>query len=86
MKTIPESPANPVQINDDVDAHNYGLTKREHFAALALEGLSRNVMLSDVDSVAKTQVKIVARDSVMLADALIEQLNLQNNKENLKAI
>ena len=49
-----------------IDAPQEGLTKREYFAAMALQGLLAN------DSALITSK---ARDAVKAADALIEELN-----------
>lgn len=47
--------------------YNSGITIREHFAAMAMQG-----MLTHPDSLA---YDIIARDAVRLADKLIESLN-----------
>lgn len=56
---------------DHVQFH--GLTKREYFAGLAMIGMTRrfNESLLDDDDVADR----IAKRSVLMADALIEQLN-----------
>lgn len=71
MKTHPNDSANPVQINGDVDSCNYGLTKREYFAALAIQGLLSNSSL-------KTDVKEDVETAVWAADALVEALNKES--------
>jgi hypothetical protein len=48
-----------------------GLTKREHFAGLALQGILAN---PDVDW-AESAFEDIANDAVAYADALIEALN-----------
>ena len=48
------------------------LTKREHFAAMALKGL---LAFYGTDSV--NQEAYTVRDAVKMADALIEELNKQ---------
>lgn len=45
-----------------------GLTKREYFAAMAMQGMSADTT---------TPHLTIARDAVSMADALIEQLNKQ---------
>ena len=63
MKTIPDEPIN-------------GLTKRELFAAMAMEGnlasLSANTTYSAEEA---------ASDAVLCADALIKELNKGNENE-----
>lgn len=84
MKTNPNEPINPseVQINtDNGDVHQNciangvrtasGLTKREYFTALAMQGLCANVESESIADIASSSVKI--------ADALIKALNKENN-------
>lgn len=47
----------------------YGLTKREYFAAMAMQGIVSTDLADTYENFAKA--------SVMMADALIEQLNKQ---------
>lgn len=47
---------------------SYGLTKREHFAGLALQGLLANSDLTNEDA------SQYAKDAVSLADKLLEAL------------
>jgi hypothetical protein len=47
----------------------YGLTKREYFAAMAMQGIVSTELADTYENFAKA--------SVMMADALIEQLNKQ---------
>jgi hypothetical protein len=54
-------------ITGNPNGHFIGLTKREHFAALAMQGL-----LAHNDSV--DEMKIIASDAVKLADALLKAL------------
>jgi hypothetical protein len=59
---------------------NKGLTKREYFAAMALQGLCANPILKDViDKVksAKEFDSYTANTAVSIADALINALNKQ---------
>jgi hypothetical protein len=52
--------------------HN-GLTKREYFAAMAMQGLLSNGSLGD---------RLVSQNAVIYADLLIEELNKQQNNGN----
>lgn len=52
---------------DSVDAYGMGLSKREYFAAMAMQGL-----LSHSDW---TQHQFAAQNAVIFADKLIEELN-----------
>jgi hypothetical protein len=56
--------------NYDSNGHN-GLTKREYFATLCLQGLLANSVLTQGYSPAKR----TAEEAVTYADALIEALN-----------
>jgi len=61
--TIPEGKAFPLLMDDG--SHNAGLTKREHFAAMAMQGMMAN-----------PQRKFpCGTDAVESADALIAALN-----------
>lgn len=55
-----------------LDVNHHGLTKREYFAAMAMQGILSNKGLIDTDN-----WKWVAESSAYMADALIEQLNKQ---------
>lgn len=73
MKTIAEEPINPGTIivyEDDLQIPKplIGLTKREYFAAMAMQGIlaGRNTYLLP---------EYVAAESIAQADALIEKLN-----------
>ena len=63
-KTHGDSPINTIEYNNNYIST--GLTKREYFAAMALQGLLAN------DSGLITSK---ARDAVQAADLLIEELN-----------
>ena len=69
MKTDPNKPTYPI-VHPDEDVI-IGLTIREHFAAMAMQGLASN---SGLDIMTARQY---ANDGVMFADALIEALNKQ---------
>jgi len=57
---------------------NSGMTIREHFASLALQGLCANYLRENVSGWSN---KTYAVEAVSLADALIEELNRAKNKE-----
>lgn len=78
-KTNANDLVNPAYINNGHDDRGYthdGLTKREYFAAMAMQGFCANPEtnrpLNDKDEDLKIAL---SRVSVKLADALIEQLN-----------
>lgn len=52
-----------------------GLTKREHFAGMALAGMLGNAGAS-------WEIETLAEDAVKFADALIETLTATTEKEN----
>jgi hypothetical protein len=52
-----------------IDLPNNGLTKREYFAAMALQGVLAN------KSAHERTIEMITKSSVRLADALIEELN-----------
>lgn len=63
---------------EDNEVH-YGLTKREYFAAMALNGLLYQNLPVDraLNEKNNSQVNSVAEAAVKMADTLIEQLNKQ---------
>ena len=71
MKTEGLQPAFPMPVEDDRDCHGRlnsgygGLTKRELFAALAMQGMTSNNSIP---------VELVAAWSVQYADALLAEL------------
>lgn len=70
MKTNPNEPANPIseEETDRIDAGvkiYSGLTKREHFAAMAMQGLLA----------AGAHYSTLSEKAVVIADALIIELN-----------
>ena len=70
-----DMPAMPSGIQEDYnnlaqEPLNLGLTKREHFAAMAMQGILSGV-LSNLTDVEWAQV---SRDSVRAADALLAEL------------
>ncbi len=64
MKTEPHSPINPIPNS----YHGHGLTKREHFAALAMQGYLSNSEL-------QIPFELLGMASIKIADALIAALN-----------
>jgi hypothetical protein len=75
MKTQPNDPIayvdelQAIEESEDYNRFlNYGLTKREYFAAMAMQGLISN-------SLSGRGPNGCAQDSVRFADALIEELN-----------
>lgn len=72
--TNPNDSASPYVLKYTDDEHSPGLTKREHFAGLALQGLCANSRLS-------TYPDILISIAVQMADHLINQLNQNNNGE-----
>lgn len=52
-----------------IDAPQEGLTKREYFAAMAMQGIITNKDGLDI------KIERIAESSVDMADALIEELN-----------
>jgi hypothetical protein len=73
--TMHHDPAAPVTLpargGDDRDVEFLGLTKREHFAALALQGVIAGFLAADVP----TGYAEAATEAVGYADALIAALN-----------
>jgi len=89
MKTNGNDPANPT-IGWELTAHGdpvvitdqYGLTKREYFAAMAMQGLLNNPniisALNKINSILSEKNKdkfTVSRSAKIMADALIDELN-----------
>ena len=67
MKTNPNDYANPISVSEAVI--DPGLTKLEHFAGLAMQGLINFAFTHGVPH------DVIAEKSVLLAKALITQLN-----------
>ena len=57
-------------------AHQAGLTKREYFSVLAMQGLLTRVPKRDNDKVdlGILESKRIVEESVLMADALLEEL------------
>lgn len=68
MKTNPNDPSFSIdlELKDYQKFQMYGLTKREYFAAMAIQGMAYEL---DYDE------EVYAKNAVKLADALIEALN-----------
>lgn len=67
--TKPNEPAYPVEYDNQSDADFQGLTKREYFAAMAMQGLCSEQAFH------KWMRSEYAVESVAIADALISELN-----------
>ena len=59
------------RISDDYIPEQWGLTKREYFAAMAMQGLANNWHRNDQDR------QECANRAVLIADELIKALNQQ---------
>ncbi len=75
MSTKPNTPVNAIA-RDNGYVECYGLTKREYFAAMAMQG----TMSSDING-DWPGCKSQAEYSVKCADALIEALNEENTTD-----
>lgn len=71
MKTHSNEPINSIPDLNNHPSDWYGLTKREYFAAMAMQGIISNPNNHYVTSYS------IAERAVQIADALIEQLNKQ---------
>ncbi|MCA6470520.1 MAG: hypothetical protein IM591_08965 [Chitinophagaceae bacterium] len=67
-----EDYAFPVVVNENTNYFHGGLSKREYFAAMAMQGLLANGNYI-------TNYKFLGEESVMFANALIEALNNTDN-------
>ncbi len=80
VKTNPDESVSPEDKRylPRFNTHGYGLTKREYFAALAMQGLQTSnfeeLLERDMD------VHKIARIALEQADALIEELNKKTSK------
>lgn len=71
-------PAFP-NLDPHIDVPDTGLTKREYFAAMAMQGIMSKdyVKLSITETKTDfTNVKVVAEMSIAIADELLKQLSL----------
>lgn len=66
--TIPHDPAYPLFCEQSGPC--YGLTKREYFAALAMQG-----MMADPETGGRVKPEVIAGNAVAHADALVASLN-----------
>ena len=79
--TNPNDPAfveTKEQADDGIHAYivRAGLTKREYFAAMAMQGIISGMQTRAVDSAAqRKEWEGIARSAVLWADALIAELN-----------
>lgn len=78
MKTKPNDGINP-------DGHrNFGLTKREHFAALAMQGMLANSFNDGATQPLSTASNLkIARMAVAQADTLIKALNEEEDENDI---
>jgi hypothetical protein len=67
-----ESYAFPVVVNENIDYFHGGLSKREYFAAMAMQGLLANGRWTHYS-------RQLAEDAVIHANALVEALNNIDN-------
>ena len=66
-----DMPAMPIKDECEVHGTYYGLTKREHFAAMAMQGILANQYNVPVR---EDQFDLVSKWSVMAADSLLKEL------------
>ena len=78
-KTYPFESAFPeVQKEPREEQHSYGLNKREYFAALAMQGLLTRIPKrqgGEVD-LGILEAQRIATEAVIMADKMIDELNL----------
>ena len=67
METKPNESINTIEYNNNYIST--GLTKREYFAAMALQGALANKFAHE------RTIEMITESAVKLADALIEELN-----------
>ena len=65
-------PTVPVMDECEKIGQHYGLTKREHFAAMAMQGYLANSLI--IDSCTNVSVDYIASSSIEFADALLKEL------------
>lgn len=65
-------PAAPFTQKPEYQYQSYGLTKREHFAGLALQGMSSHPEFYGTNP---EFAEIIAKDCVKFADALLAELS-----------
>lgn len=72
-----DMPAMPIEREIIDNSGNYtGLTKREHFAAMAMQGMLSSKYVSDFsgESIAECMADAIAATALKYADALLTQL------------
>ena len=72
-----DTPAMPVNahdyaVNGGYESDSFGLTKREYFAAMAMQGIMANNMY---DAPRRNKLEGMAVDAVSMADALLKELD-----------
>ena len=67
-------PAMPITYKTEYQCQDIGVTKREHFAAMAMQGILSNGMM--IDSSDKDTQQFMAQASVRMADSLLKELEL----------
>lgn len=78
MNTQPNAPINPSRhLNDNgqIDAQYKGLTKREYFAAMAMQGILAGNYKELASNIGIPAIPDVLTFAVKYADALINELN-----------
>tara|TARA_R110000782_G_scaffold268367_1_gene364678 strand:+ start:466 stop:759 length:294 start_codon:yes stop_codon:yes gene_type:complete len=88
----PASPITPAGYEEDISGEYEGLTKREHFAGLAMQGLIGDKMFADMGAYGASQLlgideekyigqrdfpKLLSKFSVQYADALLKALEAE---------
>ena len=78
-----DEPAFPINgsVGSSDGDFNPGLTKREYFAAMALQGLSVQAIAGHHNTPEPRNVKEKAEHAVMLADALLAELSKEKMGE-----
>lgn len=77
-KDDPINPLNHLDYNGKVDKQYYGLSKREYFAAMVLQGLVPGVSWDAKHAI------LAAETAVAYADALIKELNYREENDSKK--
>lgn len=72
----PNLPAFPQDSNNHY-AHDVGLSKREYFAGLAMQGLAANSYLLEISAIDENRGLKVVKLAVDMADALLEALEVK---------
>ena len=74
-----DMPASPTSPNDSdpewAAARSGGLTKREYFAGLAMQGLCSNSHLATPGSISVDVVDVITDSAIKHADRLLKKLN-----------